>query len=286
MPWPSMWENHGCHRQWTRDRVLQQLAVAASEIEGALPTSSTYYSRLRSGKLHWPGAHRTLEYFGTMATAWRATGASSDRVTELSRHWSQGEIDYLLDNAGSLRLTTIAKQLNRTYQAVRVMMGSKGFGLRARWNQGFLSAANVADEYDVSVNRVMSMCQRGLIKGARRHPFRMQWSIPPESLTPEVLAELREWHRQMTCRRGHRYTPESTYWWRGNRYCRICRTRQVEGLRQRQARAQRLDVVLELLGAGIDTAYCCRCGGSFSFAQVHRCTGGGDMTQTAEREKV
>ena len=184
---------------WTRERVLEGLRLAAAEID-ILPTSSNVYNRLKKGHMDWPTAGKVLEYFGAMARGWLAAGVSRRRVHLTNSDWTSEEDEYLLTMAGSIRLVDIAHVLNRSYQAVRVRIGSKGFHLRARQNQGYLTGAEMAKEYRCSYHRVLDLLAKGMVKG-RYRPKLHRWEIDPADVTENVLSMLRE------PRRTHKTTP-------------------------------------------------------------------------------
>ena len=184
---------------WTRERVLEGLRSAAAELD-PLPTSSDAYNRLKKGRMDWPTAGKVLEYFGGMARGWLAAGVSRRRVQLTNSDWTAAEDEYLLTMAGTIRLMDIACALNRSYQAVRGRIGSKGFGLRARQNQGYLTAAEMAKEYGCSYHRLLELLAKGIIKG-RYRPKLHRWEIDPADVRDEIVSLLRE------PRRTHKTTP-------------------------------------------------------------------------------
>ena len=184
---------------WTRGRVLEGLRLAAAELD-PLPTSSDAYNRLKKGRMDWPTAGKVLEYFGGMARGWLAAGVSRRRVQLTNSDWTAAEDEYLLTMAGTIRLMDIARALNRSYQAVRVRIGSKGFGLRARQNQGYLTAAEMAKEYRCSYHRLLEFLAKGVLKGKYRSKLH-RWEIDPADVRDEIVSLLRE------PRRTHKTTP-------------------------------------------------------------------------------
>ena len=174
---------------WTPERVLEGLRLAAAELN-PLPTSSDAYNRLKKGRMDWPTAKKVLEYFGAMARGWLAAGIPRRRVHLTDSRWTEVEDEYLLTMAGSIRLVDIARALNRSYQAVRVRVGSKGFGLKARQNQGYLTAAEMAKEYHCSYHRLLDLLTKGVVKG-RYRPKLHRWEIDPADVRDEIVSLLR-----------------------------------------------------------------------------------------------
>lgn len=185
MPFPN-WI--GKKRLWTRERVITALALAAAEIEGPLPCRDALYNRLKKGRLDWPTSHRVLEYFGSMARAWKAVGVPMRRVTMRNLDWLPEENAYLLDHAGEVELAVIAKRLGRTYPAVRKQLQS--FRIRARDNEGYLSASQLAKELHCSCDRLRRFLNAEMVKGAVLDRVRNRWKIDPQSITPGVEAQL------------------------------------------------------------------------------------------------
>lgn len=185
MPFPN-WI--GKQRLWTQERVIAALALAVAEIEGPLPCRDALYNRLKKGRLDWPTSHRILEYFGSMARAWRAAGAPMNRITMRNLDWLPEEKEYLLRHAGKVKLSTIAKRLGRSYGAVRKELQS--FRTRARDNEGYLSASQLAKELPCSCDRLRRFLNKGLIEGAKFDRVRNRWKIDPLSITPEIEALL------------------------------------------------------------------------------------------------
>jgi len=185
MPFPN-WI--GKRRYWTKERVLESLRQVAYEIKGPLPCVDAAYNRLKKGRLDWPTSRRILEYFGAMARAWVAVGVSQSRVSMRNLDWLPEENEYLLNYAGRKTLAKIAKHLNRSYGAVRKQLQS--FHVRARDNEGYLSAAQMAKNLHCSCDRLRRSLNAGLIKGATFDIVRNRWKIDLVSITPEIQALL------------------------------------------------------------------------------------------------
>ncbi len=186
MPFPNF---HGNKRWWTRNRVLTALAQAMSEIQGPLPCADSAWSRIKKGRWDWPPAIRVLEYFGAMARAWLAAGAPRERVTLRNLNWLPEEDGYLLEHAGEKTLADIARDLRRSYQAVRSRL-SKNIGITARANQGFISAAELAKEYQCPYYRVRTALAAGKIPG-RFDRCRNRWQVDMAQLPPLAKAILK-----------------------------------------------------------------------------------------------
>lgn len=181
----------GNRRYWTKQRVLAGLRRAAAAIDGPLPCRDAAYSAIKKGHMDWPPASRVLEYFHGMARGWLAAGVSPWRVSLKNLDWTQQEDDYLLEHAGSLTLAAIARHLGRSYQSVRVRLGSKGFGITARGNQGYLSAAELAKEYHCPYHRIRKLLAEGAVKGTY-DKARNSWKVDPADIDEEAERLLRQ----------------------------------------------------------------------------------------------
>lgn len=186
MPFPNFIGSH--KRLWTRENVIAGLQLAAQEISGQLPCCDARYNQLKKGRLNWPTSHRILEYFGSMARGWLAAGCPMSRVSMRNLDWLPKEKEYLLAYAGTKTLEAIAKRLRRSYGAVRKELQS--YGLRARDNEGYLSAAQLAKELPCSCDRLRRFLNAGKIPGAKVDKVRNRWKIDPFSITPELEAFL------------------------------------------------------------------------------------------------
>jgi len=186
MPFPN-WIG-GRKRLWTREHVLDALAAAAKEIKGPLPCLDAKYNELKRGRLDWPTSHRILEFFGSMARAWLAAGAPMRRISMRNLLWTPEETAYILDHAGEMTITDIGKRLRRSYGGVRRQLYK--FGIRARNNEGYLSAAQLSKELPCSCDRLRRMLNNGLIPGALFDEVRNRWKIDLLAITPELRAKL------------------------------------------------------------------------------------------------
>ena len=91
----------------------------------------------------------------------------------------------MLEYAGKHLLEEIARHLGRTYPAVRARL-NKWHKIQSRHNQGYLSAAELAKEYNCSCHRIRDALKAGKIKG-RFDKRRNRWDIDLADLTPEAL---------------------------------------------------------------------------------------------------
>jgi len=182
MPFPNC---IGHTRFWTKEKVLERLQSAMREIQGPLPCCDSTYNKLKKGRLDWPGTSRILGYFHSMARAWMAAGAPMSRVTLHNQDWTPEEEHYLLENAGILTLPKIAAHLNRSRGACRARL-SKTFEITARDNHGYLSASQLAKEFNCPCHRIRKALKAGKIKGFF-DPVRNRWNVDLTSLTAGAL---------------------------------------------------------------------------------------------------
>ncbi len=204
MPFPN-WI--GKKRFWTRERVLFALVEAAEEIKGILPCSDDSWNTIKKGRLDWPPVSRIYFYFHSMARAWLATGVPMTRITLKNVEWTPAEDEYLLEKAGSLTLRCISVKLGRSYPATRTRLNKK-YGVAARYNQGYLSAAELAKEYNCSYTRIRQALAKGKIKG-RFDGLRNRWQIDLNDLTPEekeILTRPKRTHKSYPTDMGDYYS--------------------------------------------------------------------------------
>lgn len=175
---------------WTRGKVREALASAIHELEGILPTSDIAWTVARNGRHDWPSANRVFEYYPGMALAWQAAGADPKRISLSFAKWTEKENVYLLDNAGRDTLKAISKHLGRSYPATRARL-NKWYHIRAKQNQGYLSAAALAKEFKCPYHRVRTALAEGKIRG-RFDKVRNQWQIDLADLTSEALVILNQ----------------------------------------------------------------------------------------------
>lgn len=181
----------GNNRYWTRARVDAALRRAAAELKGPLPTSCHAWGVIKKGRMDWPPQQRILEYYpGGFSRAWASVGAKASRFKLNYSEWTPEEDEYLLERAGIDTLASIARHLNRTYQAVRARISpTKGIGEGARNNQGHLSASQLAKQTGAPLSRVVNLLEVEAIPG-RLNAAGNRWLIDPGDLTPEILGEL------------------------------------------------------------------------------------------------
>jgi len=175
----------GNKRVWTRERVLAALIQAAAEIRGPLPTSDDIWNSLKKGRYDWPSSTRIYEFFHSFPVAWHAAGAPKHRIFKKGAKWTEPEDNYLLDHAGSKTLEKIARYLGRSYSSARYRL-NRWYGIQSRHNQGFLSAAELAREYNCSCHRIRTALGAGKIIGIFDKK-RNRWQIDLADLTPKAL---------------------------------------------------------------------------------------------------
>lgn len=176
------------YRWWTKERVIEALADYAARNRGPLPTSDHVYGKVKKGHNEWPPQARVLEYFGSMADAWAAVPGTKGRFTRGWVAWTQGDDDYLLEHAGNVTLKRIAKALGRSWPACKRRLYDLQAG-RARDVSGYMSALQVAKEYQCPADRVTRLIASGELK-AHRVQGGHYWRIDPMD-AEAVAAKLR-----------------------------------------------------------------------------------------------
>ena len=185
MPYANWTGGH--NRFWTRERVLTGLQLAGVGIVGPLPCSDSSYNEIKMGHLDWPTTHRILEYFGSMARAWLAAGFPKARVSLRNIDWLPEEIAYLKERAGDKTLKQIADYLRRSRGAVKRHLYD--LDIKARDNQGYLSAAQVAQYFNCPYHRVRAALLSHEIPG-RIDKVRNRWRVDLIKLSAENKAML------------------------------------------------------------------------------------------------
>jgi len=186
--------------------VIAGLVAAAGEIEGPLPCLDASYSRIKKGHLDWPPATRILDYFGAISRGWLAVGEPMERVSLHNVPWTEEEREYLLSYAGRYTLEQIARRLGRSYGAMRGQL--RVMKIASRHNQGFLSAAEIAKEFNSPYNRVCRMLRAGEIKG-KYDGKRNRWEVDPADITQDVielLGKTKKTHKTWPTDKGDYYT--------------------------------------------------------------------------------
>jgi len=179
----------GAHLYWTKERTAAGLKLAAAVLVGSLPCCDSDYNTVKKGRFDWPPAVHVLKYFGSMARGWLAAGAEKSRVSLRNNDWTKDEELYLLDNAGEKTLQKIANDLGRSYPAVRARL-NKNLKVKARHNQGFLSAGELAKLYQCPYHRVRCALASGDIAG-RFDRKRNSWQVDLAKLDEKALGILR-----------------------------------------------------------------------------------------------
>ncbi len=187
MPFPNY---AGKTKVWTQERVEVALKAAAEELQGVLPSSDRAWDAFKLGRYDLPPSVRVYEYYHSFPQAWLATGVDPERVDLSFAKWTNEDNEYLLENAGKLTLKAIAKHLGRTYPSTRARL-NKWYGIKARHNQGYLSAADLSKEFNCPYHRIRTALTAGTIKG-RFDKKRNRWQIDLVHLTSEALAILRQ----------------------------------------------------------------------------------------------
>jgi len=130
-------------------------------------------------------------------------------MSRISLHnvpWTEEEREYLLNYAGRYTLERIARRLGRSYGAMRGQL--RIMKTTSRHNQGFMSAAEIAREFNSPYNRVCRMLKAGEIKGkydTKRH----RWEVDPADITRDVIELLgkpKKTHKTWPTDKGDYYT--------------------------------------------------------------------------------
>ena len=129
----------GARTWWTRERVIVGLRRFYKE-HGFAPTSTEHWHQLtanRGGRGGGPGTRRpypslyaVLRYFDTFRQAWAAAGIEVGRMQE---SWSELEDCYLREGAGVLSRVELARDLQRTPDAVHRRLYDLGLHTYQRW---------------------------------------------------------------------------------------------------------------------------------------------------------
>ncbi len=124
---------------WTRERVLAGLSRFYRE-HACAPTSTAEWQQLttnpdgrRGGsgtRRPYPSFYGVLRYFPTFRQAWAAAGVDVDRSAEA---WTELEDWYLREGAGLLSRTELARDLQRTPDAVHRRLYDLGLHSYQRW---------------------------------------------------------------------------------------------------------------------------------------------------------
>jgi hypothetical protein len=181
---------------WSRERIIASLQDFARRNRGPLPTSDHVYSQAKKGHMEWPRASLVLREFGSMADAWAAIGAAKHRYNRGWVAWTDEDDDYLLSHAGEQTLKVIAKHIGRSWGACKRRLYDLEAG-RARDVTGWLSAMQVAKEYNCPLSRVTRLIASGQLP-AHRVVGGHYWRIDPmdaERLAPVLRAPKRTYKK-------------------------------------------------------------------------------------------
>ena len=110
------------------------------------------------------------------------------RVRLSNVDWTEEEREYVLEHAGTYTLKKIARHLRRTYSGVRGEL--RTVGIPSRHNQGFMSAAAIAQTFDCPYHRVCVMLKARVLRG-RYDRRRNRWKVDPGTISPELETLLR-----------------------------------------------------------------------------------------------
>lgn len=186
---------------WTPERIEAALRAHVRRSSGMLPSGSGEYNALKKGDPSLPVAVTVVERYGGISRAWLAAGAPKSRVKFLGDAWTDEEVEYLVEHAGSQTLRQIEKRLHRSWSACKRKLYD--LGIRARDAQGYMSAQQVAAEYDCPVKRVLALIAKGELRA--HHPAGKTniWAIDPSD-AKAIEARLRAPKRTHRTENGYR----------------------------------------------------------------------------------
>ncbi len=188
----SIWGGGGRAVWWTEQRVHDGLAYYARLHKGeVLPRDSGVLDRERVERAdpEIPPARVVRKYYGNLIEGWLAVEPTivRKRIPLRNRTWSEAHDTLLLQQAGVRTLTALAVVLHRSYGSLHRRL--MHHGTKARTNQGTLSAAEVAREFNCPYHRVRLLLIDGSIPG-RRHRHDNRWVVNLDELTDEHRALL------------------------------------------------------------------------------------------------
>lgn len=186
---PAIWR--------TREQVVDALRSYARRHPGPLPRMSDTYNTVKKGDPTIPPSARILDHFDCMAHAWiEGAGVHRSRVGTYGCPWTREEETFLTEHAGNMTLKDIGARLNRSWPACKRRLYDMGVG-RARDQQGFMSAAQVAKEYDAPYHRVAALIANGTLKAHHPAGKRNIWAIDPTDAMAiaDQLRALKQTHK-------------------------------------------------------------------------------------------
>lgn len=186
---------------WTPERIEAALRAYVRRSSGMLPSGSDEYNALKKGDPSLPVAVTVVKRYGGISRAWLAVGAPKARVSFLGDAWTDEEVEYLLEHAGSQTLRQIEKRLHRSWSACKRKLYD--LGIRARDAQGYMSASQVAAEYSCPQGRVIRLIERGVLKAHRPAGKTNLWAIDPAD-AKAIEAQLRAPKRTHRPENGYR----------------------------------------------------------------------------------
>ena len=195
-------------RVWTQEAALEALRRFVDLHPGKLPCSDNAYRAVRAGNHEYPGACVVLRFWGSIGRAFLAAGAAPRRVSLRNVEWTADEDSLLLELSGLAPMTRVAKRLGRSAPACRNRL-NRIHGLYARDAQGYMTAADVAREYNCPHSRVTTLIERGVLP-ATFCDFDTRWQIDPEDALrlKDVLSAPKRTHKGYPPEMGdyrHRY---------------------------------------------------------------------------------
>jgi hypothetical protein len=165
---------------WTKERVLEGVRLFVRATDGPLPKSDSTYRAARAGNTEYPSPYLLLKYWHSVGRAFLEAGADPRRVSLRNVKWTPEDDDVLLEMAGTISLRRLGRKLCRPQYGLRARL-NEIHGLQARNAQGFLSASEVAREYQCPVTRVKRLIRSGQLP-ARFDSLHNQYLVDPADL--------------------------------------------------------------------------------------------------------
>ena len=192
---------------WTRERVIAGLRRFYGDHHRA-PTSTEDWHRLtgmhgqhgggHGGRRPYPSLYAVLRHFESFRQAWAAAGIDVGRRQE---SWSELEDWYLCEGAGLIPRTELARDLNRTSDAVHRRLYDLGIHSYERWGWTLHRVERVAQ---VPRHRLQTYLDRGDLPCLRGSKClyvdpgdlivvsEIDWQDPPPELAEAALLAWRE----------------------------------------------------------------------------------------------
>ncbi len=163
-------------QRWTKEKIEEAIKRIISTTSGLIPVDDCgwdKFARENNGPCIYTIRHNYIEL--NLAQALLNLGAPHSRVSLRFTHWTNEEKEYLLVYAGIKSIRAIARHLHRSPGSVRTML-NKRYHVRARQNQGYCSAAELAKEYNCSYHRVRTLLREKVIPShydKERHQYQV-----------------------------------------------------------------------------------------------------------------